>query len=141
MLSRPPESTSHGNLSKIQILGLYPSSMESETGEVRGRGWGAGHLCFTQASWWLWCTMKSENYYHNQKKRCTETGENSENNEVEWKVWDRINKGIRITSFSKRKPVAMTFTRPQVYEELFPRKSKQMFSISPEGRSRRHYEL
>lgn len=55
--------------------------------------------------------MKSENFTtktteptenHNQKKRCMETEENSEKNEVEWKIRERINKGIKITSFSKR---------------------------------------
>lgn len=44
----------------------------------------------------------------------------------------RISKGTKIDGFSKKKPVAVTFTSLQVYEELFTRESNQMLSISPE---------
>ena len=60
-------------------------------------------------------------------------GDSEKNNEDEWNAWDRINRGTKIDGFSKKKPVVLTFTRLQVYEELFTREGNQMFSISPEG--------
>lgn len=59
------------------------------TQKLRGGGgaqMGASNLCFSQASEWFWWRLKSENYYHHQKKKCKETGECSKNNEVKWKA-------------------------------------------------------
>lgn len=87
MLSGRAESTSHGNLLKntnSQALSQFHGIRHGVGEKAEGK---AGDLCFSQASWRFWRIMKSENYHHNQKKKCKETGEDSEkNNEAEGKA-------------------------------------------------------
>lgn len=64
VIPRPIASAPSGNLSEVHILGLHPSSTESETVE-----WGLAISVLISPPRWFWCSPKFENYLSSRLKK------------------------------------------------------------------------